>query len=96
MRGETSPAVSSASEKPAMPNVIDQPRSAAISGTISTGVIEDRAPGQDLRDAEHQDGAPGAGDKITESGHHGGRAMIGAATLSRPRVARHAAIAKSL
>ena len=36
-RGETSPAVSSASEKPPMAKVIDQPRSAAISGTVSTG-----------------------------------------------------------
>jgi hypothetical protein len=29
--------VSSASEKPPMAKVIDQPRSAAISGTVSTG-----------------------------------------------------------
>jgi hypothetical protein len=37
-KGATSPAVSSASEKPPIANAIDQPRSAAISGTISTGV----------------------------------------------------------
>ena len=37
-KGETSPAVSSPTEKPPMAKAIDQPRSAAISGTISTGV----------------------------------------------------------
>ena len=31
--------------------------------------IEDRAPGQDLRDAEHQDGAPGPGDDSAKRGH---------------------------
>jgi hypothetical protein len=31
--------------------------------------IEDRAPGENLRDAEHQDGAPGTGDDIAKRGH---------------------------
>ena len=33
--------------------------------------IEDRAPGKDLRDAEHQDGAPGTGEDIAKVGHFG-------------------------
>ncbi len=37
MRGDTSPAVSNASENPAMAKVMDQPCSAAINGTVRTG-----------------------------------------------------------
>jgi hypothetical protein len=36
-RGETSPAVNSAREKPLIAKVIDQRRSAAIRGTVNTG-----------------------------------------------------------
>ena len=39
--------------------------------------IEDRAPGKDLRDAEHQDGAPGTGDDFTKRGHDGTRRAKG-------------------
>ena len=35
--------------------------------------IEDRTPGEDLRDAEHQDGAPGAGNDIAKVGHRSRR-----------------------
>jgi hypothetical protein len=44
--------------------------------------IEDRTPGQNLGNAEHEDGAPGAGDHVTHDRHegHGGREK---ATLAR-------------
>jgi len=38
--------------------------------------IEERAPGQNLGDAEHEHGAPGAGDHIAQSGHGGTRRAI--------------------
>ncbi len=46
--------------------------------------IEDCAPGQNLGDAEHEHGAPGAGDHIAQSGHD--RSTVGEidSTLSRP------------
>jgi hypothetical protein len=33
--------------------------------------IKDRAPGKNLGDAEHENGAPGAGDQIAQGGHDG-------------------------
>ena len=36
-RGDTRPAVSSASENPPMAKLIDQPRASAINGTVKTG-----------------------------------------------------------
>src|SRR5262249_15320182 len=46
--------------------------------------IKDRAPGQNLGAAEHQDGAPRAGDDMGQRGHGGSTASERGSSLTRP------------
>ena len=84
--GETSPAVSSAEREAAHG---EGHRPAALGRDQRHGQhrrIEDRAPGEDLGDAEHQDGAPGAGEDIAELwAWERAREGIPSTAVSRPR-----------